>query len=458
MNIGKRPVNINLSVKCDECSNQTNCRVGMSNRDVQPLKFSCKGCGSLIGLCFKVKDASSLDTRALEAMVAAKSLREAQVNKGVSWKITGAKEVPIMGAFNTALDFVDLHLDFPVVFGDYVMGHTPFLQAVRRVGAKKAEFHRLRLHLINEQYKRYPQVTKLIEMYNKGFYGPFREAARKRFKIDIKSNKIEDINAALYTVVSRFVLPFTLPDDSRALVHYYTRTVVDLIKNNKYGAANFLQALFDTKFLSHLQRDCLKIYKPVFDAELPLRPALFLDMDSSYAAGTVAMRVSSQDFEEYREVYKDMAEVLNRQLVLVAGVNNLLKRGDHNAFAKGVRIARDGKELAPSSLDRYADVPLGNKLLDLDNPWHSINPVAHDNELRNSIAHNKIEYSDLTQVITYYPKIEGMEREKKIQIQLLDYMWRMLSLFREVHRLHHLVKCLNYATLVGPGASLIKRS
>ena len=39
-----------------------------------------------------------------------------------------------------------------------------------------------------------------------------------------------------------------------------------------------------------------------------------------------------------------------------------------------------------------------------------------------------------------------MEREKKVQIQLLDYMWRMLSLFREVHRLHHLVKCLNYAT------------
>jgi hypothetical protein len=68
-----------------------------------------------------------------------------------------------------------------------------------------------------------------------------------------------------------------------------------------------------------------------------------------------------------------------------------------------------------------------------------------------------MDYDDVLQVITYFPKLEGMEREKKVQIQLLDYIWRMLSLFREVHRLHHLVKCLNYAMLIEPGKSLIKQ-
>jgi hypothetical protein len=429
----------------------------MSNRDVQPLKFACKRCGSLIGLDFNVKDANSLDNKAIQAMLAAKSPSEVRVNEGVTYKITGAKEVPIERGFDTALDFVDLHLDFPVVFGKYIAGRTPYLEAVKRAGVEKAQFHRFRLHLINEQYKKYPKVTKLIEMYNKGFYGPFREAARKRFKINVKTSKMEDINAALYGVVSNFVLPFTLPDDSRDLVHYYTRTVVNLLQRNERGMVAFLQELSDTKFLAYLQRDCFKIYKPIFDAELPLRPALFLDVDPSYVTGTVPMRVSTQAFNEYREVYKDMAEVLNRQLVLVAGLNNMLKRGDHNAFAKGVRVTKDRTELAPSSLDRYADVPLGKKLLDLDDSWHSIDPLALDNELRNAIAHNKIDYDDVTQVITFYPKLEGMEREKKTQIQLLDYMRRMLSLFREVHRLHHLVKCLNYAILVEPGASLIKR-
>lgn len=106
----------------------------------------------------------------------------------------------------------------------------------------------------------------------------------------------------------------------------------------------------------------------------------------------------------------------------------------------------------------HADVPLGNKLLDLDDPWYSIDPIVLDNELRNAIAHNKIDYDDVSQAITYYPKLEGMERAKEVQIQLLDYMWRLLSLFREVHRLHHLVKCLNYAMLIEPGVSMIKRA
>ena len=50
-----------------------------------------------------------------------------------------------------------------------------------------------------------------------------------------------------------------------------------------------------------------------------------------------------------------------------------------------------------------------------------------------------------------------MEREVERKIQLLDYMWRLLGLFRQVHRLHHLIKCLNYATMLGPLAAQIKR-
>lgn len=451
-------MNINFSVRCNSCSNLTNCRVGMSNRDIQPLKFACKNCGSLIGLDFKIKGGTDLDTKAVKAMLQGKSHRDAHVNQGVSYKIRGAKEVPIDGVFDPKFDFVDLHLDFPVAFGDYVMGRTPFIEASARAGAEKAEFHRNRLQMINYQFKKYPKVADLIRMYIKGFYGPFRKAIRTQFKIDVKSNKMQDINAALYTVVSRFILPFTLPDDSSIHVNYYTKTVMELAQKHKAKMGEFLQDIVDTEFLECLQRDCLKLYRPIFEAELPLRPALFLDVDPNYASGTMALRVSSQNFEEYKEVYKDLTEVLNRQLVLVAGMNNLVKRGDHNEFVKGVRVTNSGKELAPSSLEKFADVSLGNKMQELDDPWYSVDIGALDNQLRNAIAHNKIDYDDVTQTITYYPKLEGMAREKKVQIQLLDYMWRMLILFREVHRLHHLVKCLNYATLIEPTASLIKRT
>lgn len=225
-------MNINLSVRCNNCSNLTNCRVGMSNRDIQPLKFACKSCGSLIGLEFKIKGGTDLDTKAVRAILSGKSHRDVQVNQGVSYKISGANEVPIDGAFDPELDFVDLHLDFPVAFGEYVMGRTPFMEASARAGAEKSEFHRNRLQLINFQYKKYPKVTNLIRMYIKGFHGPFQRAARTQFKVDVKSNKMQDINAALYTVVSQFILPFTLPDDSRALVDYYSKTIIDLVKKS----------------------------------------------------------------------------------------------------------------------------------------------------------------------------------------------------------------------------------
>jgi hypothetical protein len=427
----------------------------MSNRDVQPLKFSCNKCGTLIGIHIVAKNADGLDDRAIAAIKAGAAPINIYRDAGTKFTITNASQVEIEGIFDNEKDFVDLHLDFPVSFGSYIQGNTPYMQAVRRSGGQMAVFHRDRLGLINRQYKKYPQVAELISKYTKGFYGPFIDYAEKRFKLKVKSKKMEDINAALYKIISYYILPFTLPDNSQALVRKYTETIVGLVQNKRAEMGAFLQELFDTNFLANLQRDCLKVYKPIFDAELPLRPTLFLDVDSTYAAGKTAMRVSSQDFTDYKEVYKDMAEVLNRQIVLLAGMGNLIERGDHNAFS--VRTARNGKQLSPASLSEYANVALGSKLQDLDSGWYTIDPFAHDNELRNAIAHNKIDYDDATQVITYYPKMEGMEREKKQEMQLLDYMHRLLALFREVHRLHHLVKCLNYALLIEPSASLVRR-
>ncbi|MBN9983781.1 hypothetical protein [Rhizobium laguerreae] len=209
-------MNINMTVRCDECSNLTNCRCGMSNRDHQPLKFTCRNCGSTIGITFDVQGADSLDTVALAAMLSSKNKRKPpKLNQGVRHRLTGATEVEGESPFKPGIDFVDLHLDFPVVFGEYEMGNTPYMQASMRSGAERAAFHRDRLGLVNAQYKKYPQVIKLIGMYNSGFHGPFAVLARKSFKVEVRSKRPQDINAALYTVVSHYVLPFTLPDTSQ---------------------------------------------------------------------------------------------------------------------------------------------------------------------------------------------------------------------------------------------------
>jgi len=97
-----------MAVMCNTCNVQTNMRVGMSNRAVQPFRFCCQACGSPIN--FTIGQ-----------------------NEGQGKDFTGAREIRAHGPFDDKTNFVDLHLDFPVKFGKYVMGHTPFMMAVKQV-------------------------------------------------------------------------------------------------------------------------------------------------------------------------------------------------------------------------------------------------------------------------------------------------------------------------------------
>lgn len=149
-------------------------------------------------------------------------------------------------------------------------------------------------------------------------------------------------------------------------------------------------------------------------------------------------RVSTNEFKTYKDLYKDIAEVMNRQLVIVAGINNLWHRGDYGMFPDL------GRKNQPTSLNDFADIPFGSKMDWLDNCWFYINSEAVDNHLRNAIAHFKAEYDDSTQFITYFPKLEGLEQEKAETMYFLDFMRKLLICFREMNYLHHLVKSIYY--------------
>jgi hypothetical protein len=98
-------MNINMTVECETCSTHIGCRVGMSNRDIQPIRFGCQSCGSQIDMTFHGM-------------------------QPVEFK--GARLVEDATPFEQ-MPFVDLHLDFPVTFDPYVMGMTPFMKAAQRV-------------------------------------------------------------------------------------------------------------------------------------------------------------------------------------------------------------------------------------------------------------------------------------------------------------------------------------
>ena len=299
--------------------------------------------------------------------------------------------------------FVDLHLDFPVRFGKYVPGFTPYLMAVeelenasesREVAHEKMEFHSQRLNHLNYFHDRAEEIKVLIRLYSGKNKQLFKKRVSEFLQRDLgPSLKPQDVNAALYQLLTFVFLPFVHFGEVRSLVEGFTEITMRLAGK---PLNDFVRTIIDTGFLGSLQKDCLKLYPEIYGAELPLRPALYLDLLSVYEKAKIAARISTQDFQSYKDLYKDLIEVFSRQLVLVAGINNIIHRKDFNAFS-----AISGGAL--SSLEKFSEKPLSDRFKYLDDCWYEIDREIIDTEVRNSIAHNNVNYDEITQIIEYFP-------------------------------------------------------
>ena len=403
-------MNFNIFLKCDTCSDTTHCRIGMANRVVQPYRFACQTCGSPIDIVFDGLD---------------------------SCDFKGAIEVH-KESFETEENFVDLNLDFPVLCGEYVMGQTPFMVAVTRIGFDNYKIHQYRMNALNSLLTHYDDIKKLIMLYSTEKYDIYRTLYEKIFSEKVESLEIYDINSSLYVAIAKIFHPFLMPTGSVEAVNEYMEKIAAIIKKDKAAMDAFIEEIIDNNFLKNAQLDCLEIYPQILEAEVVLRPALFLDFDENYSHGVVPLRVSTENFLKFKDLYKDISEIMSRQLVLVGGINNLLKRGNHNSF-------KDIGKHTPKNLNKFADCTFGNKQNFLDDSWYDLSEYVADNQLRNSVAHYKVEYDEITQLITYYPKHEGMKQEKGETMYFLDFTRKILLSFREMHHLHQLIKCLfNY--------------
>lgn len=409
-------MNINITLQCDACGEMTNCRIGMSNRAEQPLRFCCQECGSPIDINLGGKHSN----------------------------ISGATQVEGNQPFDDETNFVDLHLDFPVHFGKYTMGDTPFMRAAQRIGTDEIAIHGRRLGQLDATYTDFGFFRTLLKFYIREKWVPFKNAIEKRFGGNVASDKMQDRNAALYVAIAKIMAPFAKPNQSEEDIQLYLQVQMNLAENNKAAFYAFMDEILDTGFLKNLQTDCLEIYPKILKAELPLRPVLFLDFDEEYQNEAIPMRVSADDFDTFKDLYKDISEIISRQFVLVAGLNNLLKRGDHNAFKPEIGKTKKGKDNTPRSLHDFADVPFGKKQELIDDSWYSLGDDAADNQLRNAIAHFKTDYDDITQKITYYPRKEGIKQVKSEEMYFLEFMRRILIAYREMNRLHQLIKSLFY--------------
>jgi hypothetical protein len=407
-----------MSIECETCGAPTNCRIGMSDREEQPLRFCCQTCGSPIDIIISASRGGD--------MIGAKRLQ------------------PDLWPFDEKTNFVDLHLDFPVAFGKYVQGHTPFMMAIRRIGFEAMGLHGARLRRLDDQASKVRVFGLLLKLFRTEKWTPFRASCLRNFDTELRSDRPEDRAAAVYVIIANMMSPFAFPGQDEEASDHNGLIMKELAEKSPEALRAFMADIIGSGFLKKLQDACFEIYPRILGAELPLRPVLFLDFDEEFANSPIPMRISNEVFESFKDLYKDIAEIISRQFVLVAGVNNLLKRGDYNAFKAGIGLAKNGKDFTPRDLHAFAYVPFGKKLESIDDSWFKTLDGGADNKLRNAIAHFKTDYDEVKQVVTYYPRLEGMNQEKAEQVTFIQFMKRLLLSYREMRRLNHLIKGLLY--------------
>lgn len=393
----------------------------MSNRFKQPLRFACPECSAPIDI---------------------------DVEYGGGMRFIGAIKTEGKQLFDNTNPFIDLHLDFPVYMGQYQMGNTPFMRAAQQVSMEDLQLHNARLNVLNADVENVPFFRNCLKFYRNRKVKPFLKCAHEKFDISAKSELPQDLNATLYSLIARVMWPFALPGQDRDTVDQYMKIIFDLAKDNRSAIDAFIAEVHATGFVKALQHDCLEVYPRILKAELPLRPVLFFDFECDFSKMLVPVRVSTHDFETYKDLYKDITEIISRQIVLIAGVNNLMKRGDHNTFQPEIGRVASGRDFTPANLNAFADVVFGKKLDFIDDSWFSLEDAATDNQLRNSIAHYKTEYDDVAQVVTYFPRREGMEEERSETMQFIEFMRHVLLAYREMHKMHHLIKAILYYPLL----------
>ena len=407
-------MNHNFTVKCENCDEITNIRLGFSNRKKQPVHFACQSCGSSIDILLVLN------------------------NKKIQFKITitGADEVECQDFFDEKTNFVDIHLDFPASFEKYQMGMTPYIRAGQRIGYEEMEIHKHRLLYLDEMMAKKRKFNDTLKFYDKKNFKIFKKNIERKFKMKVETDYPQDINVALYSLIHIMMLAYEYPGQSSKITKKFTNLIYQIDSLHKEQLRSFVQDLIDKSFLENLQHKVLKIYPKMLDAELIIRPALFLDFDVEYAKNPIPMRVSVKKLnltKTYTKIFLKSSLVslywwLESIIYLSVAMLTILHQ----------RIMSLKHFMSMQRLHS------GIKKDFIDDCWYQFLEESVNNKLRNAIAHNKVEYDEIKQIITYYPKIEGMKQNEGIKICFLEFAHNLLIAYREMHRLSHLIKSLFY--------------
>ena len=403
---------VNLYYKCSFCGAVCNLKYQMGFSKKHPIRYKCS-CGITIRGEFR----ETKDTREF--------------------------------IFENAQKTDDEHIDYVVYSsGDLLtlpqykydpkgepLGITSFILTTMSMDLNYEEFRNEFSRLITYRDSRRPVVMAINEYYRCGNHELLKSTIKKYFDPEYRifplSNKADILRAV--TMINQFQF---LGDGSKEITFKTKDLFGDTVKQHPSEASEYFKFLNSLGRMTEWKRKIVLISDQFYEKIDLMIPAVGIDYyeadKKEILSGQRAITTTS--FEEIKQLYVDLYELICSLLILVIGFDNIILNGDYNKVSAvpGLNV----KTLEDVSNMRNKGNIL--KLINADQPFGKMVCTCLNADVRNSIGHFSYDADDVSdngQMIRFYNR-EKMTDYTELSLGQICYdIWKMyncLGLFNEL--------------------------
>ena len=207
---------------------------------------------------------------------------------------------------------------------------------------------------------------------------------------------------------------------------------------------DFISSLGGNEYFNSVSKRLVKIYDRWiinFEKYIPATMLSLGNVATKFDKDTFGIATTS--FEDMIKFYADSYELILDYIDVAIGLNNIVVRGDHNAFpANAIRVNK--KTSCVGNFEEYREITKASRLnLLVDNePFSKAIPLNRN--VRNAIAHFNYEFDSGTQKITFIDKYKSNDNAVELylielallcyeNISVLVYLDELLYSIRKIH-------------------------
>lgn len=404
-------VTLRSNLKCEVCGTKTLIRILVGWLDKHPIRFNCGKCGILIhGNMYQ-------DQRNVQAHVKFENVVEVPDNGDAKYHIEVSGE--LLTEKLQPYKYENTFLSPFFKSGMFLMN-----EEVENFKAKTLGF----LYKVELEWPKYRRINELW------FNGQYQYLSKEIYK-QINNKQFPLKNDLNYLMAVRQInvnlLKSVLESNFFNSQVFIKGEITKILSKEK--EFNDLLEYFATSIQRNEEKifECIKQFVEKFRFMIPVFGINF-HLEKSNNEVLDKKGITTVSFEELKQFYVDIYEVITELSEFVIAYNNLKYRGN---FREMKTIRRDVQ-----TLDGFKKLSKGAKseFIDGNEEFDNLVYPHLNNRLRNAIGHNSFKIDGPSQIITYYPK--GNENESNPpEISLASFTRNCWDIFQALMNLSELI-------------------